>query len=398
MKAYLLKTLYLFKSIRIRIILSIALTSVIASVLVGFLSVKFSTETINDEANQKLSYMAKSYANFLDGHFREVSKIVDILEYDVLTNIDRSKIHDDKYIEELIKRIEPTFKSQAQKSSQGKTAYVYFNPRLTGNVHDIYYADQKGDGNVARQSVVPMEYYTDNLNGDDDKSWWFTPVSTQRNYWSNPYKWKLDNGRVVEFMSYTRAVYLGNELICVVGSDFTYENIREKIDSIKIYKSGFAFLLNSNYDMISHPLYKGYGDINKDQFKQIIDTSKKDDASIIEYKSSDGSKKVTALAKMSNGWIIGMTTDEKEILSRMISLRGILYLIIGILSILSIFLSLHLGNKISKPIIEISNIVRNVGDSNYRVDIPGEYLQREDEIGTLSVSIKTMSEKINDDN
>ncbi|WP_291635215.1 EAL domain-containing protein [Clostridium sp.] len=400
MKVCLFKTLSFFKSIRSRIILSIALTAVIASLLVGFLSTKFSTTTIEDEANQKLSYMAKSYANFLEGYFSEVSKIVNILDYDLVNNIDKSKIHDDKYMEELIKRIEPTVKMQAQNSSQGKTAYVYFNPKLTGKVHDVYYADQDGDGNVERQSVVPMEYYTDNFNSTEDKSWWFTPVSTHRDYWGKPYNWKMDNGKVVEFMSYTRAIYLENELLCVIGSDFTYDNIREKIDSIKIYKSGFAFLLNSNYEIISHPLYSGnknIADINKDQFKQSIDNSKKDDASIIKYKSSDGSKKVTSLAKMSNGWIIGMTADEKEILSRMISLRGFLYILIGILSILSILLSLRLGNMISKPIIAISNIVRNVGDSNYRVDIPGEYLQRKDEIGILSVSIKTMSEKITDD-
>ncbi len=400
MKAYIFRTLSFFKSLRSRVILSIALTSVIVSLLVGFLSIKFSTATIEDEANQKLSYMAKSYANFLDGYFSEVSKIVNILEYDLGKNIDKSKIHDDKYIEELIKRIEPTVKMEAQNSSQGKTAYVYFNPKLTGNVHDIYYADQNGDGNVERQSVVPMKYYTDNLNSTEDKSWWFTPVSTHRDYWSKPYNWKLDNGKVVEFMSYTRAIYVGNELLCVVGSDFTYENIREKIDSIKIYKSGFAFLLNSNYDIISQPLYKGYeniGDINKNQFKQSIDNLKKDDASIIKYKSSSGSKKVTSIAKMSNGWIIGMTANEKEILSRMISLRKFLYLLIGSLTMLSVLLSLHLGNKISKPIIAISDIVRNVGDSNYRVKLPEEYLQRKDEIGTLSVSIKTMSNKITDD-
>jgi diguanylate cyclase (GGDEF)-like protein len=400
MKVYLFKKLSFFKSIRSRVILSIALTSVIASLLVGFLSIKFSTSTIEDEANQKLSYMVKSHANFLDGQFSEVSKIVDILEYAVATNVDKSKIHDDKYIDDLIKRIELTVKSQAQNSSQGKTAYVYFNPKLTGRVHDIYYADQDGDGNVDRQMAVPMEYYEDNSNGGDDKSWWFTPVSTHRDYWSMPYNWKLDNGKEIEFMSYTRAVYLEDELLCVVGSDFIYENIREKIGSIKIYKSDFAFLLNSSYDIIFHPLYKGYegiSAINKEQFKQAINTSKNDDAAIIEYKSVEGSKKITSLAKMNNGWIIGITADENEILHRMLSLKGFLYLLIGALSILSIILSLRLGNMISKPIIAISSIVRNVGDSNYGVNIPKEYLERKDEIGTLSVSLKTMSEKITED-
>ena len=156
MKVYLFKKLSFFKSIRSRVILSIALTSVIASLLVGFLSIKFSTSTIEDEANQKLSYMVKSHANFLDGQFSEVSKIVDILEYAVATNVDKSKIHDDKYIDDLIKRIELTVKSQDQNSSQGKTAYVYFNPKLTGRVHDTYYADQDGDGKVDRQMAVQV--------------------------------------------------------------------------------------------------------------------------------------------------------------------------------------------------------------------------------------------------
>ncbi|MGV8983791.1 EAL domain-containing protein [Clostridium sp.] len=358
---------------------------------------KFSTDTVKAEANQTLKYMAKSYANSLEIQFSEITKIVNVLQSDVLMNIDESKIHDDKYIEDLIKRIEPTVKSQAQNSSKGKTAYVYFNPELTGKVHDIYYADQNGNGKVERQNVVSMEYYTSKSNSSQNKSWWSIPVSTHKDYWSKPYKWELDNGKVEEFVSYTRPIYIGDKLLCVIGSDFTYENIKQNINGIKIYNSGYSFLLDSNYDIIIHPLYKNYeniGDINDGKFRQYMDKLKGNDLDVIAYTSADNSKKVSALTRMSNGWIIGIVADQHEILSSMISLKKIMYFLIASLSILSLILALRLGNKITKPIILISNIVKNIGNPDYSVKIPAEYLQRKDELGTLSASIKTMSEKI----
>lgn len=389
-----------FKSIKIRIIISIALTALIASLSVGLLSMKYSTTAINNEANQKLRYMVKSYSNYFEKYFSDVTKIVDALEYDVLSNLDETKIKDDNYIEDLINRIEPVVKSQAQSSLQGKTAYIYFNPELTGKVHDIYYADQDGDGTVERQSVVPLEFYTNDSKIFKDKSWWLMPVSTHKEYWSKPYNWKLDNGEVQKFISYTRPIYVDGKLLCVIGSDFTYENISTKINNIKIYNSGYSFLLDNNYDVIIHPEYKEYENFTKiysKDFRQTLENLNGDDLSVIDYTSSNNYKKVAALAKMSNGWVIGIVADEKEILSSMISLKALIYLFIIALSIFSIILSLRLGNVMSNPIISLSNIVRNIGDMNFHVKLPDKYLKRKDELGTLAVSLMTMSEKISED-
>ncbi|GLC30081.1 EAL domain-containing protein [Clostridium omnivorum] len=389
-----------FKSIRSKIILSIALTSVIASLSVGLLSMKFSTATVNQEANQKLNYMAKSYANYFDKYFNDVTKIVDILQYDLLENIDESKINDDAYLEKLVKNIEPAVKSQAQNSLQGKTAYIYFNPELTGNVHDIYYADQDGDGKVERQGVLSKDFYNKNSSSSEDKAWWFIPVSTHKEYWTKPYNWRLDNGRVQEFVSYARPVYVKDKLLCVIGSDFTYENISEKVNDMKIYDSGYSFLLDDNYNIILHPNYKDYKnitDINEGQFKQYIAKLSGEDSSVFSYKSPDNHDKAAALAKMNNGWVIGIIADESEILSSILSLKKLLYFFILALSIFSIILSLHLGNAISNPIISISNIVRNIGDMNFSIKLPSKYLKRKDELGTLALSLKVMSEKIAED-
>lgn len=400
MKSYINRIVCFYKSIRSRLIISIAFTAVVASLLIGVLSIEFSTSSINDEANQKLSYMARSYANYLERHFSEVTKTVDILEYGVLQGIDETKIHEDEYLEAIVDNMDELVRIQAQNSTQGKTAYIYFNPELTGRVHDIYYADQDGDNVVDKQKPVPIEFYTSNNDTTEDKSWWFGPVSSGKEHWSNPYNWELDNGTITEFVSYTRPVYIGKELLCVIGSDFTYENIREIINNIKIYNSGYSFLVDNNYNIITHPLYKGYenlGDINNGQFKKIIEESGEKNSKVVQYDSYGKGKKVAALARMNNGWIVGMTADESEILSGILELRKLLYLLILLLCVGSILLSMPLGNMISKPIVAISNIVRDIGGANYSVKIPEKYLMRKDEIGTLSNSIVNMSRKITDD-
>lgn len=382
--------------IKRRITLSIAITTLIAATLVTIVSLIFSTNLLKKEVKDNLKYANESYANSCNSNFNEIKKTVDILENEVVENLVYSKIRDPKYLDNFIQYVEPIVRAQAQGSEQSKNAYIYFNPKLTNSVHDVYYADSNKDDVVSRQNQIPFEYYL--AEGDNlDKSWWFVPMKTKKDYWTNPYYWKFDNGNLIQVISYVRPVFINGEFICIIGSDFMYSKIENITSKIKTYNSEYAFILNDKLDILVHPKYTNRGNlgsVENGRFKWIINDIKLNSRNLLEYVGFDGKKRYMSYVKLSNGWILGLSVEKSEILAPLYNLQYIIYAIVLIILGTFIVFSIRLAKLISNPIEDISNILKEIDYSNFSIKIPENYILRQDEIGILSKTIDTMSKKI----
>lgn len=383
-------------NIKKKITLSIAITTLIACISVTVVSLIFSTNLLQKEAKDKLKYMNESYANSFDGNFDEVKKIVDILENEVVQNLNYSKIRDPKYIENFIDYADPIVKSQAQSSNQSKAAYIYFNPKLTNSVHDIYYADSNANGIVLRQKQIPFDYYLDEGN-NSDKSWWFVPIKTKKDYFTNPYYWKYDNENLAKMISFIRPIFINGEFICVVGSDFSYVKMEDIISKINVYNSGYAFLLNDKLDILVHPKYTNKDNletVENGTFKWLFNDIKENSNNVVEFKDTNGKKRYASYMKMSNGWVLGLSVEKSRVLEGLYNLQYVVYTIVAIVLGMVLIFSIRLGKFISNPIENISNILKEIDYSNFSIKIPESYILRQDEIGILSKAINNMSEKI----
>ncbi|WP_425446807.1 methyl-accepting chemotaxis protein [Dethiothermospora halolimnae] len=386
-----------FSKISYKIVFAILFCSIIISTIVGLTGYIKSNNIITKESKEKLEYMSKYYGSDFNRDFEKVEDIANNLKYLITSkfNVEELK-NNSNYLEEFKENISPIVKEIAQESSSAKSAYIYFNWELTGESHDLYYIDHDKNGTVSRQAQVDISFYKEGPTTDDPKSWWFKPIEEKKGVWTDPYVWEFDDGTSDIFVSYTEPVFIDDKLIAVIGTDFMFDDMNEIISNLKIYNSGYGFLMNSNGDFLIHPEFKGqnFKTMADGKFSSIAKEMLSNDFGITTYKLTDGKEKITSYTKLSNGWVFGITPPRSEVFSGLTSLRNLIIIILIIGLILSSILATGVGRIISKPLTTIFNHLDKISTGNFKVSLPKKYLKRDDEIGSLVKSLLNMQDNL----
>lgn len=164
--------------------------------------------------------------------------------------------------------------------------------------------------------------------------------------------------------------------------------LEDTINEIKIGKTGYVYIMNSNGDAILHPSIKGQNLLDYDFFKEII--QKKNE--LIEYEYNDVYKLAAYTYFEPWDWYIVATANYDDLKS---TSRPILYttLIIGlIIFLVSIVIALFLSNSILKPIDKLKNCMEIAGNGDLTVQCD---IIKNDEIGVLSTSFNNLIKENN---
>ena len=176
------------------------------------------------------------------------------------------------------------------------------------------------------------------------------------------------------------------------------ENINEYINNIVSFENISTIIVDKNLDIEynSERLKKETNDkrLSKEIRQVILDNEKKFLNKFVYYteeKNNAQTNKLVFISKMSNGQIIIMKKPFKSI-DQSVSIANQFYLIAGLIVIFigGIFI-LIFSKKITKPIIEMSNVAEDISNLKFdkRVNI-----ESQDEMGKLGESINKISEKL----
>ncbi|MEG0542810.1 MAG: HAMP domain-containing protein, partial [Angelakisella sp.] len=233
----------------------------------------------------------------------------------------------------------------AMKRTSGVSAWCYFNPELSDTPHDVYFADENGDGIPERQNHIPLEYYDSTPLPTDDKQWWYGPVQTGEGFWTNPYQWTLKNGEVIEVVSYAQPIYIEGKLIAVVGTYYHFGKMYNEIRSIKVCENGYASLFNEKLD---------------------------------------AEHRLLAYSKLTNGWILGLSPPLSEIYVDIYSLFIKLLMAVIACMLLSIVAAWYMGRFISRPLMAVAEGAKRIGTGDLSVPIT---VSTKDEIRMVAQSL-----------
>lgn len=386
-----------FKRISTRIILVILICTVVTSMTIGIISITKGKAAIKEEAKANLEHMSEAYANKFSRDFRKVEMISDSLEYLITSQFDINDIKGNPtYLDDFKMKIAPVVKEIAQKSSSANSAYIYFNPELAGEAHDLYFIDHDDDGEVSLQAQTPIEYYQSRPE-DGSMDWWFKPIEEKKGIWTDPYVWEYDDGTSDLFISYTKPVYINNELIAVVGTDFMFEYMAKIVNDLVVYETGYAYLLNDREEYLIHPQFKeneSMDEIEGGKYKWMAEEINNNETGILEYQWIDGNDKIGSYAKLSNGWTLGIAPPMKEIFRKSTELQRLLLVIILISIVISAIIANIVGRFISKPITAVSDHLQYISTGDFRRKISDRIINRNDEIGSLGKAISRMQTSI----
>jgi len=265
------------------------------------------------------------------------------------------------------------------------------------------------------ENYAPYGYHSDDAviikdlseGGYRYHNWdWYLSPQKKGPGWGEPY---FDEGGGNIIMATYSVPFFWNDVDDkfrgVVTVDISLEKLREVIGEIKIFETGYAFLLSPSGVFISHP------DSSVVISESVFSFANKHNQAELEEVGFDMIKGLTGFRQYfslllkekcylfhtslkSTNWSLAIVIPEKEILADLYNLNRKI-LLIGSIGILAIFIIIILiSGSITIPLEKLAGATRAMGTGNFDIRLPENHSK--DEIGQLSESFLLMQGQLKD--
>lgn len=183
----------------------------------------------------------------------------------------------------------------------------------------------------------------------------------------------------------------GDKIIGTLVGSIKFESISTYAAKVKIGENGYAYMIDRNGLIVSHPdaskiLKENASDKANDEFKEIIEEMKAGKASEAFY-TYNNVYKYTVFQPVGN-WVIAITANYDEYMAPAIAIRNSTVIMIIISIIIAMACAYLYSTKgIINPIKELEKLMKRAGDGDLTVKIN---IKSKDEIEDLGNSFNEM--------
>lgn len=375
---------------------SIAVTTVVlitlAVLLVTFVSLRHTTVSIRSEAEKRLLLEAENLSNKLNLSLQDVENGSQEIESLIKETVDVSSMSTDAaYRQEYVRRYGTIIRNIAinDKPSRVVAAYVFFNPELIGEPFVISYAKPNDSDSLQLMSQPSHELF---FATNPSMAWYYQPIQANKGVWSKPYYWERLG---MKLLTYSCPVYKQGKLIAVVGVDISFSEFERFVRSIKIFDSGYAFLVSGDMEYLVHPTLstnENLGQIDGGAYKFMVEKMRNNQAGIFPQINFREVDKMGAFAHLKNGFAVVTVVPQKEVFQSERQ-HGLMLIMLSVLiGFLMSGLAYYISKSITTPLEKAS---QQAGMLATRLvsDLPEELLLREDEVGIISRAVHEVIEQ-----
>lgn len=221
-------------------------------------------------------------------------------------------------------------------------AFLILDPSNTDRTYGVYYEDEDGDGDLEAQPVYDIEMFRKN---DELVQWYYDCIDAREGVWYEPY---VSEHIGMEQISFTRAIYRGDEFIGVLSIDLDFQLMQDYVNAIELMNQGYVFIVNDAGNFVVHRNLRVQDTLESVSNGELAglqaEISNKESGSGIY--TIDGEKKHLAFGRLSNGWTVCAVMGEDSLKA---GARSILR-IAGISAVAAVILSIILTKVLCKGI------------------------------------------------
>lgn len=371
-------------SLRTRITLLTVWMIIISLTVVTLVSVFFIRHNERREAQQLILLLCETGERNLDYYFNSVQKSVGKVSAFVEEDLETLDSLEPKQLSAHMERVGKRFDEMAYRANGVLTYYYRIDPSISDTVKGFWFINQENEGFVEHEATDITLYDTE----DTSSLVWFTvPKKTGKPIWLPPYITENLDKRVI---SYNEPIYWRGQFIGVVGIEIDYSTMAEQVDSIRLYRNGYAFLGDAEGNLYFHPRI----DVTQltEKTRPKIPDGALSDSTFFQY-TFQGVQKQAVWLPLSNGMRMNVTVPVSETEGDWQKLiREIILISLLILLGLSIFTLFYTG-RITKPLKELTKAAEQVdkGDYDFTLDYDGN-----DEVGRLTSTFKRLTANMKD--
>lgn len=378
------------RHIKAKITLIIIVAIVLSMGIVTLLSMNSIKRLGQEDSEHILLLLCETGQKNLDSYFVSVEKSVGLIASYVENDLADTEIED---LPDHVDRVRDIFEDIAVQTNGVLTYYYRIDPEVSSDTSGFWYVDTDGTGFVEHEVTDISEYDTTDTS---DLVWFTVPKVTGEPVWLPPYETENLN---VYVLSYNIPVYKDGEFIGVIGIEIDYSTMANQVDNIRLYDTGYAFIIDKEGGIIYHPFIDTLA-MTDDEIPQVPDGMLSEGVNTRYI--FEGVEKQGVCLPLHNGMKLTVSVPVDEINGNWESLVSkTVYASVFVLFIF-VLVAMYVSDTITRPLRELTKAAQKVGAGDYDIEITH---QSNDEVGILARTfedlvnnLKTYIARLKEDN
>lgn len=379
------------KSIKAKITVAIVVCSLISATIISLMSISNSSNMSNTQAEKELELSCENTGAKINALISRVEQSVDTLSDIAMDQMDFSQFqNNDSYVTEYTNHLLSDFLKFSEHTDGAICSYIRYNPDFTNPTSGIFLT--RSDTMSDFDSVTPTDFSMYDKDDLTHVGWYYIPVANKAPIWMDPY---LNENINVYMISYVVPLYENGTSVGILGMDIDFSQITDYADQASAFESGYAFILNSEGNVLYHKDIEVGTDLaeyNNGELASIKDFVVNPDNQGLTLKYSyNGIDKYLAFTELDNGMKLVLTAPLKEIKADAYTLSAKIlgFLLFGIM--ISIILGIIISSTIANPIKKITAVIRQTAQLDFQKAFDVEKLvQKKDETGIMAQAVMEM--------
>ena len=225
-------------SIQFKFLMTIISAMLAITVFIGGLSIYEVDKFVQSETKNYINVTCEKEISQINDDFGGMEKSVHIMEsyvYGLIKN--DADIKNSKRQIEILDQSNDMFVDVAKHTDSAVAYYLRFAPEISHGKCGFFYSKENGKGDFMCFETTDLLQYDKSDN--EHVGWYWQAYDAQKPVWLSPY-YNQNNG--ILMISYVVPLFYDNEFFGIVGMDFDYTVLTDRVHNIKIYENGFAHL------------------------------------------------------------------------------------------------------------------------------------------------------------
>lgn len=231
-------------------ILTLVISSIVISALVIMITAFWGYNRLAEtDTSRIMQLICSEKRQAIDEKLMNIEQSVHTIYHFAVEQIEQTDNlwQDETLFQNHISKMRDLMKTMAKYTDGALTVYYRLAPELMGPKHGVWLMKNEESEFEDYEMTVISQYEKNDI---EHVGWYYQPIANKKETWMNPYYNKNAN---VEMISFVIPVFVDGKTIGVVGMDITTDILYENTKSVKVYETGYAFLMDNEGTFVYHP-------------------------------------------------------------------------------------------------------------------------------------------------
>ena len=225
-------------SMQFRVLATIIFAMLTITVFIGGISIYKVDQYIQDESENFVVVTCESESIQINNIFDDMEKSVKVMESYIMDLFTADALVENQNFQaKVINSADQMFANVAKHASDAVAYYFRFDPAISNSKTGFFYSKTKENDEFV--SLEPTDISLYEKEDTEHVGWFWQPYEAGKPVWMLPYYNQNNN---IYMISYVVPMYHREKFIGIVGMDFDYTVLAERVHQIKMYENGFAHL------------------------------------------------------------------------------------------------------------------------------------------------------------